>query len=132
MKVLPSKISILPTFQCYLEKLASLNASFPLFHTPFFSNWPQSSCVFVACEIIIYNGFQTLTLKLVTIYIRTTSLKLGLVNFNTCGSIYIYFSLSLYVISVCFLRPYSSFMYISAVKILYRKKENNTVPGQTF
>ena len=27
---------IIPTFQCYLENTASLNACFPLFHTPFF------------------------------------------------------------------------------------------------
>ena len=36
VKVLPSKISILPTCQCYLENPASLNACFPLFNTPFF------------------------------------------------------------------------------------------------
>ena len=32
----PSKISILPNLQCYLENPASPNACFPLFHTPFF------------------------------------------------------------------------------------------------
>ena len=31
-----SFISIIPTFQCYLENSASLNACFPLFHTLFF------------------------------------------------------------------------------------------------
>ena len=35
-KILPSKISVLPTFQCYLENSASLNACFPFSHTPFF------------------------------------------------------------------------------------------------
>ena len=34
-KVLPSKIFTFPTFQCYLENPASLNACFPFF-TPFF------------------------------------------------------------------------------------------------
>ena len=36
VKFLPSNISTIPTFQCYLETSASLNACFPLFHTPFF------------------------------------------------------------------------------------------------
>ena len=35
-KILPSKISVLPTFQCYLENSASLNACFPFSHTSFF------------------------------------------------------------------------------------------------
>ena len=35
VKTLPSKISILSTFQCYLENPASLNACFPLFHSTF-------------------------------------------------------------------------------------------------
>ena len=36
VKILASTISILPTFQCYLENFASINACFPLFHSPFF------------------------------------------------------------------------------------------------
>ena len=36
LQVLPSKISALPTFQCYLENSDSLNACFPLFQTPYF------------------------------------------------------------------------------------------------
>ena len=36
VKFIPSNISIIPTFRCYLENSASLNAYLPLFHTPFF------------------------------------------------------------------------------------------------
>ena len=36
VKVFSSKCSIFPTFQCYLKKLASLNACSLLFRTPFF------------------------------------------------------------------------------------------------
>ena len=65
VKVLRSKISILPIFQCYLENLASLNACFPLFHTPFFyfklykiSIDPTPVETFMAFELIKFNGFQ--------------------------------------------------------------------------
>ena len=41
VKVLPEKISILPTFECYLEKPASLNTCFPFLDSPFFiSTYP--------------------------------------------------------------------------------------------
>ena len=36
LEFLSSKIFILPTYQCYLEKSDSLNTCFSLFHTPFF------------------------------------------------------------------------------------------------
>ena len=63
--ILPRKISVLPTFQCYLENPV-LNACFPLFHTPFlyFKLYKISTdCTpvgwdFVPSELIKYNGFQ--------------------------------------------------------------------------
>ena len=35
-QISPKQIFVIPIFQCYLENTASLNACFPLFHTPFF------------------------------------------------------------------------------------------------
>ena len=103
-----AKISIPPTFQCFLKKTASLNACFPLFNTVFFiSNFMKfqlthTSCDFLACELIRFNGFQisvnksykilakiyviSKKQKLASIFIRTTSLKLNLMNFNIFGS----------------------------------------------
>ena len=49
IEAFPSKISIPSTFpfppsQCYFENPASINACFPLFHTPFFAK-SQEMCV---------------------------------------------------------------------------------------
>ena len=64
VKALQCKISILSTFQSYLDNSASLNACFLLFQTTIFISksiclsWPHFSWDFVHCEPIKYNGFQ--------------------------------------------------------------------------
>ena len=64
VKILPSKISIPPTIQYYLENPAFLNACFSLFPLTFLfqtlesPTWPRSSCDFAGYELTKYNGFQ--------------------------------------------------------------------------
>ena len=71
IEALPSKVStpstfaFLPSFQCYFENLASINACFPLFPPHFFIpnfiqnfNWIHSNWDFVACGLIRYDRFQ--------------------------------------------------------------------------
>ena len=44
----------------------------------------------------------------------------------------LYICIYAYKFSVCFLSPHSTFIYINAFKMLYRKKESNTVSGEIF
>ena len=65
-KFAKAKVPYPPNFNSISKDPASLNACFPLFLTPFFIsnftlqnfNWHHSSCGFIPCELIKYNGFQ--------------------------------------------------------------------------
>ena len=58
VKVLQRNISIIPTFQCYLENSASLNDGFPFFQKKIPTDPTPVRTHFVACAVIKYNEFQ--------------------------------------------------------------------------